>query len=301
MSQQISINVLLSLLSDANKKNALLEIDIAKLKSQINEIANVLLPPLELESNPELESKIADIPIKLESNSVSNLELESKIAALNADLDQTKKDLDIANKKIASYEKNCELNKNNFLSLKNAFNKFDLLPPELLPHAQYIEKVDRIVSEKSYEKLLKYGSFKLKGLQMSCIELCSDIVLKHIIDNCKNLNGSFMYTKIKLFTYIVACRKNNLEIVKYLIEEKNANLEEEYTNGSTPIYFACQNSSFEVINLILDHNVKLGFKNTNDKTQSDYLKENRTLTDDQKKIIEDRIQSMIASKITQNE
>ena len=47
MSQQISVDVLLSLLSVANNKNALLEIDIAELKSQLNaaSIVDIPIPP----------------------------------------------------------------------------------------------------------------------------------------------------------------------------------------------------------------------------------------------------------------
>ena len=270
MSQQIGIDVLLSLLSDANKKNALLEIDIAKLKSQTDTHC------------PELES------------------YESKIAALSENLNQTKNDLDVANKKIASYVEIYKLNENKLSSLESAFNKFYLIPIslELLPHEQHIEKVERIMYKKKFKKLLRYGSFKLDKIYLSCIEKCDDVVLKHIIDNCKNLNGSVSGKNgIKFFSRVISYRENNFEIVKYLIKEKNVNLEEEYSNKSTPIYFACQNSSFEVINLILDQNVKLGFKNTDNKTQSYYLEKNAELTDDQKKIIEDRIQSIIKSRI----
>ena len=297
MNQQISVDVLLSLLSSANNKNALLEIDIANLKSQTQTNAIADIGPMGHKGN---------------NGDITSLELESyesKIAALNESLEQTKNDLniakndlDIANKKIASYVEICKQNENKFSSLKDIFNKSYLIPLELLPHEHHRKETDKIVREKEFDKLLGYGSFKLNNICPSCIKLCDNVVLKHIIDNCENLNDSiYGNSGLKFFTYVVASRKNNLEIVKYLIEEKNANLEEEYENKSTPIYFACQHSSFEVINLILDHNVRLGFENNDEKTQFDYLKNNDTLTDDQKKIIEDRIRSIIASRITQNE
>ena len=198
--------------------------------------------------------------------------------------------------------KNHELNENKFLSLKNVFNKFELSPLALLPHYLHIDKVDDIMCKRKFEKLFRYGSFKVSHIHLDYIRQCDDVVLKHIIDNCDNLNDSFYLSpNLKFFTYVVAYHKNNFEIVKYLIEEKNVNLEEENIIKSTPIYYACQKSSFEVINLILDHNVRLGFKNDEYKTQSDYLKQNNILTNDQKKIIEDRIQSIIRSRIAQGE
>ena len=172
-------------------------------------------------------------------------------------------------------------------SLKKIINGSSLVSLELLSHD--------ILSNREYDKLYKYGSFLLKEIEVRYIPECNNDALKHIIDNCSDLNIKPKYGSYNFFTQMLVSHSKNYEIIKYIIENKNVNLEEKHKNNSTPIYFAYQHASLEIINLILNQNVKLEFKNSYGRTHEPYIESNTNLSLNQKKIIKDRIQSIINS------
>ena len=242
-----------------------------------------------------------EIEVTLKNTKNSDL-LNEKINASNERISALTKDLDQSNEKINTLIKDLNLSNKKLSLLKKIIDDSNLVSGELLPHDKNIQKVNNILNEKKYDKLYQYGSFLLEKIDVEHIRLWDNaLVLRHIIDNCSNLNVKLLNGKYVFLMQMLISHQTNYDIIKYIIDKKNVNLEEEYINKSTPFYFACQHSSFGIINLILDQNVRSGFINNDGETHEYYLRYNGRLNNDLRRIICDRIQSMINSRNTKNE
>lgn len=294
MGSQSDTKVLFDLLAASNNKNALLEIEIAKLKSVIDSA-----PKSEINTNLISQSTIDDLQKQLDLANKKILFL-SNIHEKN-----TKKFISMKEtfenellKYKDSKKKIKELKRSKKYLLENLFDDFNLIPIELLHSTEHETEVDVIIEDSDFYKLLNYKSFRLEKMNEHFFIESDYEIFTHVIDNCLDINVECKNLPFKYLIFFVLARCDpDLDLIKYLIDKK-INLEVEYSNKSTPINFACQKSSFDVIDLILDQDVKLGFKNSNGMTQSDYLKQNSNLCADEKQTLMEKIDFIISSRKT---
>ena len=270
MGSQSDIKVLFDLLAVSNNKNALLEIEIAKLKSEPKSTTDDLQKQLDLANK-----KILSLTDIHEKNAKNFASMKKKFE------DELLKYKDSKNK-IKQLK-------------KNLFNNFSLIPHELLSHGEHIDEVNDIIENEDFDELLNYESFQLEIMDENFV-MCNYNIFMHIIDNCLDINvwidGGYEYL---IFLVLYRC---NLGKIKYLVDKK-INLEVKNSKGNTPIYYVCKTSSFDVIDLILDQDVKLGFKNNKNMTQSDYINKNCDLDDEEKQALIKKIDFIIESRKTE--
>ena len=146
----------------------------------------------------------------------------------------------------------------------------DIIPST--KHCDNINKIDKIIKNNQYAKLLKYDHFDdslLKLINLVNLMIKSNYdVLKHVINNSINLEnrdgrGSIIHVACEYRT------KEVIEVIQLLIDN-NVDLNCETSNGVRPIHVACRGQTKEVIQVLINNKVNLNCE-TKLKTQPIYI------------------------------
>ena len=142
-------------------------------------------------------------------------------------------------------------------------------------HSNNVETVNKIISNKqNFNRLLEYINFSmeifLKNLEFdNFLKEASDKIIKHIIDNCIDIefadeNGH------KLIHYIIQYSGKRPKIIKYIMD-KNVNFEYATKDGSRLIHFLIKYSTPSMIRYIINKDVNLESKTIDNETPLHYM------------------------------
>lgn len=134
----------------------------------------------------------------------------------------------------------------------------------LYDHQLYYEKINVIISNNEYRKLLEYGNFSMELFFEHCnikilLKRLSYDLLKHIIDNCIDLEYKDHHKK-RLIHYLVKFVKN-FDIIKYFIENKKININCSDKKANKPINLAILYNSPMVTKYLISKEVSLLHQN----------------------------------------
>lgn len=129
----------------------------------------------------------------------------------------------------------------------------------LLPHDDHIDDVEKIFFDGKYKKLLLYAKFdigKIFDNLCTCETLMQEKyskVVKHIIDNCKDLNYTMVRgnSASKNLIHLI-CRNYTSNVIQYAINKEGINLEYCDNNGHRTIHIICLYGSVDDLRCIID-------------------------------------------------
>lgn len=118
-----------------------------------------------------------------------------------------------------------------------------------------------ILRNKDYDKLLLYKDFDIERhfeqIHTFLINSKNNHLIKHIIDNCLNINAEVSlsgYSSKRLIHLII--KHTNDEMIKYIFEKENIDLDCMDQNDKYPIHLVCQiSSSTIIIKKIIDKHI----------------------------------------------
>lgn len=120
-------------------------------------------------------------------------------------------------------------------------------------HANYKNEIYKIINNRQWNKLRNYTEYDVKSLRLSLLDLfdfCDIDTLKYVIDNIIDLDETVDESGRRLIHYI-HFRAVNTPIIKYIID-KGVDLNVLDVHGCRPIYYACANSTIEIVEYMVD-------------------------------------------------
>ena len=304
---QPSIDYIVSLLSDANKKIskqkskskvvpetneiiAKLQLKIDSLEKSLSE-SNEFIVKLQLEKSqyysetskvsiPETNEDATKLQLEIDSLKKSLSESNEFIIKLQLEIDSPKKSLSESNETITKLQsEKAEI-------LNNVMNVLKKYKPQYI-HADNLSKFNDIINHGKIDKLLNFEKFDLKLLfkfnHIPKIIRMDDKIIMHIIDNCINLEESG-HDNYKLIHNFIG-NHVKFDTIKYLID-KNIDLIHQNKWGNTPLHLACLNSNINIIEYLIEKSNKVDIKNNNGSTPIECLKMNNLIGNNEKKSIE---------------
>ena len=250
----------------------------------------------------ELKDKLSNLKSSIDKLIVENDQLKIDNGQLKIDNNQLKADLsektlennqlkiDNNQLKTALSDKTTEYNKlygeikNILIANKSLKKRFQKLPSMICNKTVKNDEIEKIMKNYEYEKLLSYKFFDAKYLfsriyNAIIIGMRIDI-MKHILDNCLDLNvevniDMFASTRlIHLFS-----KNSNPKLIQYLID-KGVELECPNRDGYYPLHIICASSTPSMIKYIISKGVNL---KSNPKIDLAYIINHRPFTNDEKK------------------
>ena len=113
----------------------------------------------------------------------------------------------------------------------------------LTDHLDYADKVECCIRTSQFDKLLEFKNFSLCNLMNTfllapILESNNKKIIKHVIDNLICANTIQDNNKWSLAHYLVKYLYNDTKLVRYIIEERNLELEHENLNRMRPKWVA---------------------------------------------------------------
>ena len=268
MSQQ-SIDYLVSLLSAAVNEISVLKSKLAidKLQSEKTEIFDVI--------NALRKYK----PCYVHTDNISKFNDIIKNEKFHKLLNFEKFDLKLLFNDIAKLQSE----KTEIFDIINALRKYE----SLYAHADNILKINYIIKNKKFHKLLNFNKFDLKLLFKDIGQILilstDDNIIMHIIDNCINLEEISENFNSKLIHHF-ASSNLKLDIIKYLID-KNIDLMHQNIYGNTPLHLVCVNFNGrkDIIEYLIEKTDKVDIENIHKMTPVQFLKNNQSISNDERK------------------
>lgn len=157
--------------------------------------------------------------------------------------------------------------------MKNCVNKFlfdhseEKINQFSLNHMDRIAKVNKIIKEEKFTKLLLFKNFNIKALfklnlfsNKNFVTPQNFNIFCHIIDNATNIDYSNS-NGIQIIHYL--CKFNDFEKIKYIMN-KGINLECMTKDDWRPIHYACRYGNLETIKYLVSKDVNIECKTKRD-------------------------------------
>ena len=129
---------------------------------------------------------------------------------------------------------------------------------QLKDHLDYPDEVKEIVWKHQYDNLLKFTNFSLCKLiydltLLNIIRNANKIVIKYVIDNVIDINVSL--SGYNLVHFLVDLK--HVELFNYIVDKYNIDLNAKSVTGHTPIFFACNYGTLEMIDFLLNRDINV--------------------------------------------
>ena len=172
-------------------------------------------------------------------------------------------------------------------------------------HLKYKYEIRQIIINKHFTELLQYSNFSLKLFNdkeiCDLLDYCKNKIIKHIIDNCDNLNekistknihydyassssssstDDYDYTGSNFIHHV--CKILDYTILKYLLK-KGVDINVTNNLKKTPLHIACQYNNGKCIKYLLEKGADLKMIDNNNYKPFDYLVLNEKIISDKNK------------------
>lgn len=199
-----------------------------------------------------------DIALRLADNANAEVQrLKSKISKLKVQKDLDAKQITILEKKNTNLTTMLE----KISTLINTNTNSNLLL-----HNDHVDDVDKIFRNREFMKLLLYTKFDIEKIfdnvnkNTILIHEKYSAIMKHIIDNCEDLNRTITRPSCAATRLIhLICYFARSDVIQYAINNKSIDLEYCDKNGHRPIHLICFNASVEDLGCIINRGVNIDF------------------------------------------
>ena len=180
-----------------------------------------------------------------------NFQLKTDLSEKILENDQLKTSL---SERVVRHNKLCDDTKN-ILNIYKSFSQ----SLQKLPIIDDSVAIKNIMDKREYEKLLSYNFFDVEflfiNINKALFDKIENEIMKHIIDNCLDLNTQVNYVGYISTRLIHSfCKNANDELIQYLIN-KGVELECPDLCGYYPLHLICVHSTYSMIKYIIGKGV----------------------------------------------